>query len=260
MLNLIKKYIFLLAIALCCTTAYAQKFPSKPNTLVNDYTQTLSTQEIKSLENKLVAFADTTSIQIAVALISSLEGYEIADYSVKLFRNWGVGSKEKNTGILMVIAKADRKIFITTGYGLEGALPDAIAKRIIENQIKPNFKSGDYYSGINAGTDAIISYTKGEYKATKPKNNNGKSFPAGLLILIVIALIIFISKGGKGGGGRNVIGGRGGANMLWWGLLAGLASGGGSRGGGFGGGGFGGGGFGGFGGGSSGGGGAGGSW
>lgn len=260
MLNLIKKHIFLLAIALCCTTAYAQKFPAKPNTLVNDYTQTLSTQEIKSLENKLVAFADTTSIQIAVALISSLEGYEIADYSVKLFRNWGVGSKEKNTGILMVIAKADRKIFITTGYGLEGALPDAIAKRIIENQIKPNFKSGDYYAGINDGTDAIISYTKGEYKAIKPKKNNGKSFPAGLLIIIVIALIIFISKGGKGGGGRNVIGGRGGANMLWWGLLAGLASGGGSRGGGFGGGGFGGGGFGGFGGGSSGGGGAGGSW
>ncbi len=256
-----KKHFLVLVFLLACGTIYAQKFPAKPSTLVNDYTQTLSAQEVNSLENKLVAFADTTSIQIAVAMIPSLEGYEIADYSVKLFRNWGVGGKEKNTGILLVIAKADRKMFITTGYGLEGALPDAIAKRIIENQIKPNFKNGNYYGGIEDGTNAIISYTKGEYKADKPKKEKGgKGFPAGLLILIVIVLIIFISKGGKGGGGRNVIGGRGGANMLWWSLLAGLASGGGgNRGGGFGGGG-GGGGFGGFGGGSSGGGGAGGSW
>lgn len=254
-----KKHFYILVFVLFCNAIYAQKFPVKPSTLVNDYTQTLNNQQVNSLENKLVAFADTTAIQIAVAIIPSLEGYEIADYSVKLFRNWGVGNIEKNTGILMVIAKADRKIFITTGYGLEGALPDAIAKRIIENQIKPNFKNGNYYEGIEDGTNAIISYTKGEYKADKPKKNkDGKGLPAGLLIIIVIALIIFISKGGNGGGGRNVIGGRGGANMLWWSLLAGLASGGGgsrSNGGGFGGGGFGG-----FGGGSSGGGGAGGSW
>lgn len=259
MLNFMKKHFLVLAFVLACTTIYAQNFPAKPATLVNDYTQTLSNQEVNSLENKLVAFADTTSIQIAVAIVPSLEGYEIADYSVRLFRSWGVGGKEKNTGILMVIAKADRKMFITTGYGLEGALPDAIAKRIIENQIKPNFKSGNFYAGINDGTDAIISYTKGEYKADKPKKGkNSKGFPAGLLILIVIVIIVFISKGGKGGGGRNVIGGRGAADMLWWSLLAGLASGGGGRGSDsdFGGGG----GFGGFGGGSSGGGGAGGSW
>lgn len=256
MLSFMKKHFLLLIIVLAFTHIYAQKFPAKPNTLVNDYTQTLNIQEVNNLENKLVAFADTTSIQIAVAIIPSLEGYEIADYAVKLFRNWGVGGKEKNTGILMVVAKAERKIFITTGYGLEGALPDAIAKRIIANQIKPNFKDGNFYGGIQDGTNAIISYTKGEYKADKPKKNKeGKGFPASLLILIVIALIIFISKGGNGGGGRNVIGGRGGANMLWWSLLAGLASGGGNRSGGFGGGGEGG-----FGGGSSGGGGAGGSW
>ena len=257
-----KKILLILSILLVYNVGFAQNFPVKPKTLVNDYTQTLSPQEIASLESKLVAFNDTTSIQIAVAFIASLEGYEIADYSVNLFRNWGIGGKEKNTGILMVIAKNDRKVWITTGYGMEGSLPDNIAKRIIENEIKPNFKNGNYYAGINDGTDAIISFTKGEYKADKPKKQNEKGIPAGLIILIIIVLIVFISKGG-GGGGRNVIGGRGGANMLWWSLLAGMAGSGSRGGGGFGGGGFGGGGgggFGGFGGGSSGGGGAGGSW
>jgi uncharacterized protein len=257
-----KKIFIFLSLLLISYAGFAQNFPAKPNTLVNDYTQTLSPQETASLENKLVAFNDSTSIQIAVAFIPSLEGYEIADYSVNLFRKWGIGGKEKNTGILMVIAKNDRKVWITTGYGMEGSLPDNIAKRIIENEIKPNFKEGNYYAGINAGTDAIISFTKGEYKADKPKKQNEKSIPAGLLILIIVVIIVFISKGGGGNGGRNVIGGRGGANMLWWSLLAGMAGSGSRSGGNYDGGGFGsgGGGFGGFGGGSSGGGGAGGSW
>jgi uncharacterized protein len=254
-----KNTFLILFLTLSSFFGYSQKFPAKPDHLVNDYTNTLDAEQIASLERKLVAFDDSTSIQIAVVLISSLDGYDINDYGYQLGRAWGIGGKEKNTGILVLASLGDRKVTIQTGYGMEGVLPDAITKRIIENEIKPNFKAGDYYGGMDAATNAIISYTKGEYKNDKPKGSK-KGFPVGLVVLIVVGIIFLISKGG-GGGGRNVIGGRGGANMLWWTLLAGgLGGGGRSGGGGFGGGSSGGGGFGGFGGGSFGGGGSSGSW
>jgi uncharacterized protein len=237
---------------------FSQNFPSKPNRLVNDYTQTLTSDQTAALEQKLVAFDDSTSIQIAVVFISSLEGYDINDYGYQLGRAWGIGGKEKNTGILVLASIGDRKVTIQTGYGMEGVLPDAITKRIIENEIKPNFKAGDYYAGMAQATDAIISYTKGEYKSDKTKSGK-KGFPTGLIVLIVIAVIFLISRGGKGGGGREVIGGRGAADLVWWSLLAGGLGGGRSSGGDFGGGSSGGG-FGGFDGGSFGGGGSSGDW
>lgn len=255
-----KKYLLIICLSLLSFFGYSQNFPPKPDHLVNDYTGTLSQSDIQQLENKLVAFDDSTSIQISVVMIQSLDGYDISDYGYQLGRAWGIGSKEKNTGILVLASLGDRKVTIQTGYGMEGALPDAIAKRIIENEIKPHFKEGNYYAGFDAGTDAIISYTKGEYKNTAPKTAQ-KGFPAGLLVLIIIFIIFIISRGGRGGGGRNVIGGRGAADIFWWSMLAGMGNGGRSSGG-FGGGDFGGGGggFGGFGGGSFGGGGASGSW
>ncbi len=263
-----KRFLLFTCLSIFSFLGYAQKFPAKPNTLVNDYTNTLNTSQIAQLEQKLVAFDDSTSIQISVVVISTLDGYDIGDYAYQLGRTWGIGGKEKNTGILVLTSIGDRKVTIQTGYGIEGALPDAIAKRIIENEIKPNYKNGDYASGLNAGTDAIISYTKGEYKNTNPKKSKKeKGFPVGLLVVIAIVVISLISRGGKGGGGgggRNVIGSRGAADMMWWSVLAGLGSGGRSSGGFGGGGGFGGsgggGGFGGFGGGSFGGGGASGGW
>ncbi|OAQ39158.1 methanol dehydrogenase [Pedobacter psychrophilus] len=259
-----KKIFLIVCLGLLSFLGFSQNFPAKPNKLVNDYTNTLNSSQIADLESKLVAFDDSTSIQVSVVLIQSLEGYDIQDYGYQLGRAWGIGGKEKNTGVLVLASIGDRKITIQTGYGMEGALPDAIAKRIIENEIKPEFKSGNYFGGLDAGINAIISYTKGEYKNTEPKKSGkGSGFPVGLIVLIIIAVIALISKGsGGGGGGRNVIGGRGGANIFWWSLLAGMANSGGGRsgGGGFGGGSSGGGGFGGFGGGSFGGGGASGSW
>lgn len=256
-----KRFLLFICLSVFSFIGYAQNFPAKPTTLVNDYTKTLSSEQIAQLEQKLVAFDDSTSIQISVVVISSLDGYDIGDYAYQLGRAWGIGGKEKNTGILVLTSIGDRKVTIQTGYGMEGALPDAIAKRIIENEIKPSYKTGDYAAGLKAGTDAIISYTKGEYKNTNPKKSKkGSGFPVGLLVIIVIVIISLISRGGKGGGGgRNVIGSRGAADMMWWSVLAGLGSGGRSSGG-FGGGSSGGGGFGGFGGGSFGGGGASGSW
>ena len=240
----------------------AQTFPEKPNTLVNDYTNTLSADQVSQLEHKLVAFDDSTSTQIAVVIIKSLEGNDIADYASRLGEKWGVGRDKKNNGVMLLVALDDRKVTIQTGYGVEGALPDAIARRIIENEIKPGFKSGDYYAGLDRGTDAIISYTKGEYKNEDPKKAAGKKgIPFGLIFIIIIVIIISISRKG-GGGGASVIGG-GGSSPLWWMLLGSQMGGRGGRndGGGFGGfSGGGGGGFGGFGGGSFGGGGASGSW
>ncbi len=258
------KYIFpTIVLVLLSLVLLAQTFPEKPNRLVNDYTQTLSPDQINQLEQKLVAFDDSTSTQIAVVLIKSLEGYDIADYSVNLFERWGIGSEKKNNGILILTSLGDRKIWITTGYGVEGALPDAITKRIISQEITPNFKQGNYFGGLVAGTDALISYTKGEYKSDTPKERVKKK-SSGIVFVIIIVIIILMAIKKGGGGGSQIIGSRGSASPFWW-LLLGSQLGQGS-GGGFGGfsrggdgGGFGGG-FGGFGGGSTGGGGAGGSW
>src|SRR5690606_25684119 len=166
----------------------------------------------------------------------------------------------------LLVAKEDRKVTIQTGYGVEGAVPDAIAFQIIRNIITPAFRQGDYFTGINRATDALISYTKGEFKAEPRKNRGGGGSGGLILTVIIIAVIISLLAGrggGKGGGGQ-VIGGRGASDLFWLTMLSGMGRGG-NRGGGFGGGGGGGfggggGGFGGFGGGSFGGGGSSGSW
>lgn len=256
-----KKILIALLFTLFCVTGFAQDFPAKPNTLVNDYTGTLSSAQLQQLERKLVAFDDSTSIQVAIAILKSVGAYDINEYALELGRKWGVGSKGKDNGVMIVVALGDRKIAIQTGYGVEGALPDMYTRRIIDNDIKPYFKAGDYYKGLDAGTDAIISVTKGEYKNDKPKAGKSGSDASGILIviIIVVVVIIMLKRGGGGGGGSQVIGGRGVADALFWSMLLGGGRGSGS-GGGWGGGSSGGGGFGGFGGGSFGGGGSSGSW
>jgi uncharacterized protein len=255
-----KKPILLLLLVFLTTLSFAQEFPVKPSKLVNDYTGTLSPEQAQQLEQKLVAFDDSTSIQIAIAIVKSVGDYDINEYALELGRKWGVGTN-KNTGIIIVVGLGDRKISLQTGYGLEGALPDVYTKRIIENDIKPYFKAGDYYGGLASGTDAIISYTKGEYKNDRPKKVNKDAGAAIPIIIIIVVVIIMIIRRGGGSGGSQVIGGRGVADALFWGALLGSGrSGGGGFGGGFGGGSSGGGGFGGFGGGSFGGGGSSGSW
>ncbi|WP_231427726.1 MULTISPECIES: YgcG family protein [Pedobacter] len=247
---------------------FAQDFPEKPSTIVNDYSGVLSIEQRAMLEKKLTAFDDSSSTQIAIAILKSVGDYDINEYAVELGRKWGVGQSGKNNGIMIVVAVGDRKISIQTGYGVEGALPDVYAKRIIDEDIKPNFRNGDYYTGLDQATTEIIKYTKGEYKNDKPRTSaSGKKGGIGsvaVIIIIVIIIIIIMRKGG-GGGGSEIIGGRGASNALFWAMLFGSGSG--SRGGsswgsgGFGGGSSGGGGgFGGFGGGSFGGGGSSGSW
>lgn len=240
--------------------ANAQQIPSRPvpPRLVNDYTNTLTPDQIQTLENRLVAFSDSTTTQIAVVIVKTVGDYDVSEYALKLGREWGVGGKEFNNGVILLISKETRRLHIATGYGVEGALPDITAKHIIEDVITPNFRGNDYYRGIYLGTDAIMKSVRGEYKAP-PKAKPGKSskFPFMLIILILFLLFAGGGRGGKGGQFMSRRGSRGLAGPLIWGSLLGGGGGGGGFGGGSSGGG---GGFGGFGGGSFGGGGASGSW
>ncbi|MGO1596708.1 MAG: TPM domain-containing protein [Sphingobacterium sp.] len=265
----LKKLTLLLSGLFFCIGVFAQDFPALPDQLVSDYTNSLKSEQVQHLERKLLAFEDSTSIQIAVVVMNSTGDYDIADYGDRLAQQWGIGNQKYDNGILMLVAVGDRAVTIRTGYGIEGAVPDVIAYRIIENEIKPAFRGGDYFQGIDKGTNALISYTQGEYKADPKESEEGKGgIPIIFIVIGAVILIAIISKGGDSGGkgGGRVMGGRGSSDLFWWTLLNALAGGGrGGGGGGFGGGGSGGfggggGGFGGFGGGGFGGGGASGRW
>lgn len=248
--------------------AFAQtedkNFPPRPSPprLVNDLANILSPEEEQALEQKLVAYNDSTSTQIAIVNITSIGPYDISDYAFKLAEQWGIGQQGKNNGILILTAVNERRVFIATGYGMEGVVPDAIAKRITEYTIKPEYQQGNYYAGLEKGTSFIIDVASGEYKAD-PRDTRGEGeggFNMLWVVIGVMILIFILSR--RGGGGR---GGRGRSRTLggpfFPPVIFGDFSGGrgifGGGGGGFGGGG---GGFGGFGGGSFGGGGAGSSW
>jgi uncharacterized protein len=225
--------------------------------LVTDQAGVLTPEQLQALEAKLVAIDDSSSNQIAVVILSSLEGQPKEEYATKLFREWGIGNKKTNNGVLLLVAIQDRQIKIEVGYGLEGAIPDITALSIIDNDIKPAFKAGAYYEGLDKATDNLAKAAVGEYKEARKKRTKSKGNP---LVFIMIVIVIVIILGKKGGGGSNINGG-GFSDFTTGMLLGSLLNGGSSRGGwGDSGGGFGGGGFGGFGGGSSGGGGAGGDW
>jgi uncharacterized protein len=270
MKKIITKYSFLyLLFCLASVIAWGQsmkdivKRPEDPNKLVHDYAGVLSPSQKQYLEDKLKRYDDSTSNNIAVVLVKTLDGYSIEDAATELFRNWGIGQKKTNNGILLLAAINDKKIRIEAGYGLEGAVTDYIASEIIDNDIKPNFRAQNYYEGIESATNDIIKAAEGRYKAPEGYNKRGQKGGGSFVRLMVMMFIIFIILAvisRKGGGGNNggMMSRRGYRDwtppiIINWG-------GGGSSGGGGGWSGGGGGGFGGFGGGSSGGGGASGDW
>ncbi len=258
--------IFLLLLAPFVTMLKAQNVsidniistPPSPPKLVNDYANILTADQKSALENKLVAFDKTTSTQITVVIVPSLEGKDIADAATELGRKWGVGGQKNNNGVVLMVSYGDRKLNISPGYGLEKVLPDITCQQIIDGVIKPNFKGQDYYRGLDEGTDAIIQAAKGEFTAPAGYNKGKGLSPRKVFmaIIIVIILISLISRGGGGGGGfMSRRGYRGFSGPSIFPFLIG-----GGGGGGWGGGSSGSGGFGGFGGGSFGGGGASGNW
>jgi len=236
-----------------------------PPRLVNDYAGVLSASEVQSLESKLVAFNDTTSNQIAVVIVNDLQGYDRSDFAYRVAKDWGVGQGDFNNGVLVLVkTKTERssgQIFIATGYGLEGAIPDIACADIIDREILPRFRENDYYGGLDAGTDVLMALAAGEY--SYQSYSEGASSPGVPGIIIIIIIIIFIMIVSAGSSNNKHLRKSGSGNLPLWlllGMLGGGRSHGGSWGGFSGGGSSGGGGFGGFGGGGFGGGGAGGSW
>jgi len=248
-----------LGAVLMAQSAAAQRYdlPPRPSNPVLDQGEMLSGAEEQRLGRKIRAFEDTTSTAVVVVTLQSLNGAPISDYAVELGRAWGVGQEEKDNGVVLLVSRGDREMFIATGYGVEGALPDAIANRIVEGVITPAFRQGQFYAGIDRGVDAIIQATKGEFEADAAARSASSEdgIPMALIFTLLI-LVYFVARSffRGGGGGKQSRRSRrrhGDMPVIIWG------GGGGGGGGGFGGGG---GGFGGFGGGSFGGGGAGGSW
>lgn len=257
------KYCFsFLLVLVVWQQGFAQNIPEKPNPprLVNDLAGVMTSDQVARLEQKLVAYDDSTSNQVVVVTIRTLNNYPIEEFSTALFRKWGIGNKNTNNGILILAAIDDRQIRIETGYGLEGAIPDIVASQIIRNDIGPAFRAENYYEGLDKASTSVILAAAGEYKAPEGYADRGRKRPGtGSSILVIIIIIIILSMINRRGGGGGFMSRRG---YRGWGPPVIFPTGGGwsGGGGGFGGGGFGGGGFGGFGGGSSGGGGASGSW
>ncbi|MDD5570814.1 MAG: TPM domain-containing protein [Bacteroidales bacterium] len=205
-MNKIKKIFFLLLLFVCGISYSQDDIPEAPKQqkLVNDFANFLSPEEQNYLERKLVAFDDSTSTQIAIVIVKDLNGYDIADYANRLTEKWkkegkGIGQKDKDNGILILIKPKNNseggKVNISTGYGMEGIIPDAICKRIVENEIVPNFKQNKYYEGLDGATNVLMSLAKKEFSASDyskkhekiiDKNKNWAPF-----IIIALAFLFF---------------------------------------------------------------------
>jgi len=260
--NHIKTVFILVILFLYSGVSFAQgSIPEKPNPprLVNDFAQILSPDQVQSLESKLVAFNDSTSVQITVVIVPTLDGYEKADYAQQLGQKWGVGDSKLSNGFVVLIkpktASEKGEAFIATGYGVEQFVPDATAIDIINNEMIPFFRQDDYFGGINAATGTLMSFVKGEFKAENYGKSKKKGSSAIFVLIIIVVVVLLISRNNNN---HHTINRSGSGGPIFFPWMGGSGGGfGGSSGGGFGGGG---GGFGGFGGGSFGGGGAGGSW
>lgn len=259
--------LLLLACFVKLCSGFAQEYPEKTNKLVNDYASLLNSEQNQALEYSLDTFSKAHLTQIAVVIMETVGDYPIEDYTVGLAQKWGVGVKGKNNGILLLVALKDRKLWIATGYGAEGAVTDALARRIIEKEIKPYFKQGEYFQGLVQGTATIMSYMRGEFTADDYVKGSGGKFPSFMVYIIlgIIFIVIYSKFAGVRGYARtnsvpfwvawglmNAASGR--SRGRWSDFSSGSGSFGGFNSGNSGGG------FGGFGGGSFGGGGAGGSW
>lgn len=282
------KKLLLIFSLLLSINVFAQVLPSKPAAstgLVHDYAGILLPEQERALDQKLIAYDDSTSNQIVIVTLPTLidaktgAEYEDEEIALRILREWGVGQKDRNNGIVILVVKSadnkEKKIRIEVGYGLEGAVPDITAKSIIDHRMAPYFKQGkddSYYTGLNLAVDDLIKAAAGEYKAPQGYNKGkggGKGIGAGFIFFIIFFIVIaaISRRGGGGRGGGGMMSRRGyrdfGAAWIIGSLLGGGGGGSGWSGGGGGGGGWsggGGGGFGGFGGGSGGGGGASGSW
>jgi len=188
---------------------------SKLQRRATDLTGTLRSSELQALEAKLRDFERATSTQLVVLMVSTTGALPIEDASLSVAQANGIGQKGGNNGVLLYIAKNDRQLRIEVGYGLEGALPDALAGQIIRKEIVPHFRNGDYYGGINAGIDAILKATRNEYKAERNKVKSPSDVVAPLVLILFIVFLLL--KRGLGGYRRSMFGRMGPTYYSGWG-------------------------------------------
>jgi uncharacterized protein len=230
----------------------AETMPPKPDRYFNDYAGVVDQATALELNEQLAQFERDTSTQLLVAVYRSMESESsVADYTQRIAKTWGVGQKGRNNGAVFFVFVADHQMFIQTGYGLEGALPDATCFDITHNLVAPFFKRNDYPGGLKAGVTAMMQAVRGEYKGTGRTRKEGEgggagSFPIGLIIFLVMVIFIIASQfrrkrrrgygytgwggpyiGGFGGGGWS-----GGSSSGGGGGFSGFSGGGGSFGGG----------------------------
>jgi uncharacterized protein len=240
--------------ALCCIffgSNAAETMPPKPARYFNDYAMAVPRDTADRLNTLLEDFEKKTSSQIVVAIFPKMNSdSSVEDYTVRVAQSWRVGQKGTNNGAVLFVFLQDRQVYLQVGYGLEGAIPDATAKQIIEQDIKPPFRNGDYAGGLTAGVNSILKAAVGEYKGTGRTVNQrvrttSRGIPWGFFIILFLAVMIAKrqragvlysggrrrysggwSTGGWGGGGGGWSGGGGGGGG------GGFSSGGGSFGGG----------------------------
>jgi uncharacterized protein len=218
----------------------AETLPSPPTAYFNDYAGLVSVADAQRLDAKLRQFAEQTSTQVLVAVFKSLPSPSLEDFTIRTAESWRVGRKDWDNGAVLFVFVDDRKMRIETGYGLEGALPDQLAGRILDEQVRPRFRSGDWAGGIEAGIEGIFAATRGEYKAPPPTKQGVPLVPI-LIIVCFVMLFFWLASQGP----RNVSAGRTYGSRGWrrgggtWGGGSSWGGGGGGGGGGsWGGGGF----------------------
>lgn len=195
-----KKTIILITAAfLLFQSAKAQDIPEpmSPPRMVNDFSGLLNTADLQKLENKLQSFYYETSTQIYIVIIDDLKGYDISDFAFRLGEKWGVGTKGKDNGIVILLNPSPDRMhgeaFVATGYGLEAAVPDAVANRLVDLEMVPFFKEQKYYEGLDAAANTIIKLTKGEYTAEKYLASKESSSPLVEILLPIIIIIVVFS-------------------------------------------------------------------
>jgi uncharacterized protein len=232
-----------LAIAFSANSRAAEVLPPPPANHFNDYARAVAPETARRLNAQLDQFERETSNQIVVAIFPTMQSKSsIEEYTVRVAQSWGVGQKDRKNGAVLFIFKNDRTLYIQTGYGLEGALPDARCKQIIENEIVPRFRAGDFDGGVTAGVNAILASIRGEYQGTgqtvADRRTGGGSRGGGSWVFgLIFAFIIFQSIFGRrrsalySGGGRRGLwtfpgGGNGWGGGNWGGGSGGSSGGG----------------------------------
>ncbi|HIL56444.1 MAG TPA: TPM domain-containing protein, partial [Rhodothermales bacterium] len=204
----------LLLVVALGASASAQRFalPPAPTDLpIQDTAGLLSASERQALGQKLVAFDDSTGAQLAVAIVPTVDGADLNEYATALGRSWGVGNAEEDNGVVLLVALNDRQLYIATGYGAEGPLPDALAAQIIREVITPRFRQSQFYAGLDEGTDAILAALRGEYEpSAQPRPTaSGEGLDAALCLVFVIFIVFFaLAMANRGRPGPPSSGGR----------------------------------------------------